>query len=87
LLPLPRDEAIRGIRKYGRKGWKKRIGYHRRSLAETAMFRMKTCFGSHLKNRLLPNQKTESKIRCKILNHFANLGLPKIFSKINSQQH
>jgi hypothetical protein len=22
--PLPRDEAIRGIRKYGRKGWKRR---------------------------------------------------------------
>jgi len=76
LPPLPRDEAIRGIRKYGRKGWKQRIGYHRRSLAETAMFRMKTCFGAHLKNRLLPNQKTEAKIRCKILNHFTKLGLP-----------
>lgn len=61
--PLARDEAIRDIRKFGRKGWKKRIGTHRRSLAETAMFRMKTCFGAHLKNRLLPNQKTESKIR------------------------
>jgi len=79
LPPLPRDEAIRGIRKYGRSGWKKRIGYHRRSLAETAMFRMKTCFGAHLKNRLLPNQKTESKIRCKILNHFTNLGIPEYF--------
>jgi Transposase DDE domain. len=79
LPPLPRDEAIRGIRKYGRSGWKKRIGYHRRSLAETAMFRMKTCFGAHLKNRLFPNQKTESKIRCKILNHFTNLGLPEYF--------
>jgi IS5 family transposase len=81
LPPLERDEAIRNIRKYGRKGWKKRIGYHRRSLAETAMFRMKTCFGAHLKNRLLPNQKTEAKIRCKILNHFKKLGLPEYYAK------
>ncbi|MCL2119081.1 MAG: IS5 family transposase, partial [Planctomycetaceae bacterium] len=72
---------IRNIRKYGRKGWKQRIGYHRRSLAETAMFRMKTCFGAHLKNRLLPNQKTEAKIRCKILNHFTKLGLPEYYAK------
>jgi len=78
---LERDEAIRDIRKYGRKGWKQRIGYHRRSLAETAMFRMKTCFGAHLKNRLLPNQKTEAKIRCKILNQFTKLGLPKYSTK------
>ena len=76
---LERDDAIRNIRKYGRRGWKKRIGYHRRSLVETAMFRMKTCFGAHLKNRLLPNQKTEAKLRCKILNHFTNLGLPEYF--------
>ena len=74
---LPRDEAIRGIRKLGRKGWKIRVGYHRRSLAETAMFRMKTIFGGRLKNRLLRNQKTESRIRCKILNHFTRLGMPK----------
>jgi hypothetical protein len=79
LPPLPRDEAIRGCRKLGRAEWKRQIGYHRRSLAETAMFRMKTCFGDHLKNRLLPNQKTESKIRCKILNHFTKLGLPEYF--------
>jgi len=78
---LERDEAIRDIRKYGRKGWKQRIGYHRRSLAETAMFRMKTCFGAHLKNRLLPNQKTEAKLRCKILNHFTKLGLPEYATK------
>ena len=74
--PLPRDEAIRGCRKFGRKAWKIKVGYHRRSLAETAMFRMKTIFGGRLKNRLLRNQKTESRIRCKILNHFTILGMP-----------
>lgn len=74
--PLARDEAIRSIRRSGRKSWKESIGYHRRSLAETAMHRMKCCFGSMLKNRELPNQRTEVRIRSKILNHFTHLGLP-----------
>ena len=74
---LERDDAIRFIRRHGRKAWKKHIGYHRRSLGETTMFRLKTIFGGRLKNRLLENQKTESRLRCKILNHFTRLGLPK----------
>ena len=74
--PLPRDEAIRHIRGVGRKQWKEEIGYHCRSLAETAMFRIKTIFGGALKNRELPNQKTEARIRCKILNSFTQRGMP-----------
>jgi hypothetical protein len=74
--PLVRDEAVRGIRRLGRKAWKKEIGYHRRSLAETAVFRIKTIFGEHLKNRLLPNQQIEARLRCKILNKINLLGLP-----------
>jgi hypothetical protein len=72
---LPRDEAIRMIRRMGRKNWKKKIGYHCRSLAETAVSRLKTIFGPMLKNRLLPNQITEARLRCKILNHFTHSGL------------
>lgn len=87
LSPLPRDEAIRGIRKYGRRGWKKRIGSHRRSLDETAMFWMKTCFGAHLKNRLLPNQKRNQKSDEKYSTTSQISECPSIFSKINSQQH
>jgi hypothetical protein len=74
--PLSRDVAIREIRRHGRRQWKERIGYHRRSLAETAMYRMKCCFGDHLKNRKLPNQRTEVRIRSKILNKFTRRGLP-----------
>ena len=74
--PLERDEAIREIRWVGRKQWKKDIGYHRRSLSETAMYRMKCCFGGILKNRELENQRTEARLRCKILNRFTLLGLP-----------
>ena len=74
--PLERDEAIREIREVGRKQWKKDVGYHRRSLAETAMYRMKRSFGGKLKNRELGNQRTETRLRCKILNQFTQLGLP-----------
>jgi hypothetical protein len=74
--PLARDEAIRDIRRLGRKGWKQEVGYHRRSLVETAMFRLKQTFGNKLKNKTLDNQKAESRIRCKILNRFTHLGLP-----------
>lgn len=75
-VPLPRDEAIRGIRRSGRRRWKQEVGYHRRSLAETTMYRVKQTFGSHLKNRLLETQQTEARIRCNIINRFTQLGLP-----------
>jgi hypothetical protein len=74
--PLSRDVAIREIRRHGRRQWKERVGYHRRSLAETAMYRMKCCFGDHRKKRKLLNQRTEVRIRSKILNKFTHLGLP-----------
>ena len=74
--PLERDEAIRRIRFVGREQWKQEVGYHRRSLVETAMYRIKTAFAAILKNRKLENQRTEARIRCKILNHFTQLGLP-----------
>jgi hypothetical protein len=74
--PLPRDEAIRGIRKMGLAAWKKHVNYHRRSLAETAVSRFKTIFGPELKNRLLKNQRTEGRLRCKILNRMNQIGLP-----------
>jgi hypothetical protein len=74
--PLSRDVAIRAIRHRGRRRWKEDVGYHRRSLSETAMYRMKCCFGDHLKNREIQNQRTETRLRSKILNKFTHLGLP-----------
>jgi hypothetical protein len=49
---LKRDENLRYIRKHGRQQWKNDSGYHRRSLAETIMFRLKTIFGDRLSARL-----------------------------------
>jgi hypothetical protein len=73
---LPRDEAIRGIRRLGRKGWKRTSGYHRRSLIETSMSRLKQAFGPRLKNKAFANQQTEARLRCKLLNRFTQLGMP-----------
>lgn len=65
-----RDKNIREVRKNGRKGWKKKSGYHQRSKAETAMYRYKKTFGDELKARKFSNQETEVKIGCAILNRF-----------------
>jgi Transposase DDE domain len=75
--PLPRDEAIRAIRRQGRAAWKREVGYHRRSLGETGMYRLKTTFGNKLKNRKLETQHIEARIRCRVLNRFTQLGMPK----------
>lgn len=74
--PLYRDEAIRLIRKIGRKNWKQTVGYHRRSLIETAMFRYKTQFGDKPLAHSLVNQKVEAAINCRILNQFTSFGRP-----------
>jgi hypothetical protein len=74
--PLPRDEALRGIRRVGRRRWKQASGYHRRSLVETSMSRLKRTFGNRLKNKRFENQQTEARLRCKLLNRFTHLGLP-----------
>jgi IS5 family transposase len=66
--PKPRDEAIRRIRQIGRKAWKQECGYHRRSLAETTMFRLKYVLGSSTRARSFEGQSAEILTRCKILN-------------------
>ncbi len=69
-----KKEWVRQIRRDGKAAWKEAIGYHRRSLGETAMSRFKMTFGDRLKNREPPNQRTEVAPRTKILNAFAALG-------------
>lgn len=73
---LPRDKAIRQISKWGRKQWKKKAGYHRRSIAESAIFRLKTIFGPKLSSRAMQHQQVEVSIRCYALNRMAALGMP-----------
>jgi hypothetical protein len=71
-----RDRHIAEIEKHGRMGWQRRSGYNRRSLVETAMYRYKTVVGRRLHARTLPNQQTEAKIGCNVLNRMTTLGMP-----------
>lgn len=61
----------------GKAMWKKTSGYHKRSLVETHMFRLKTILGASLHGRKLENQQTEARIMAKILNRMTQLGMPK----------
>lgn len=72
----PRDRAIRYIRRHGRKKWKKTHHYHKRSLAETTMFRYKTILGDKLQSRTFERQCTEALLSCKILNKMTRCGMP-----------
>jgi hypothetical protein len=49
--PLARDENLRCIRRVGRKRGKQTYGYHRRSLAETTVFRVKITIGDRVRSR------------------------------------
>lgn len=73
---LARDENLRRMRQAGRKQWKEESGYHRRSLAETTMFRTKTIFGDKLSARSFDSQAREAFIRCAALNKMTGLGMP-----------
>lgn len=77
--PLLRDQHIQEIEQTSRKEWKIKHNYHRRSLSETAMFRIKQIFGNQLKNRKFEHQATEAFIRCATLNKMTQLGMPLSF--------
>lgn len=74
-----RDENLRRVRKVGRKAWKRESGYHRRSLAETTMFRFKTIFGGKLSARSFDNQAVELFIKCAALNRMIQVAKPESY--------
>lgn len=76
-----RDEVIlqvgRGADRDERlKEWKVANNYHRRSLIETMMWRMKSIFGDEMKSRRFENQRTDLLVRCYAMNRINTLGLP-----------
>jgi hypothetical protein len=75
-----RNAAVLRGREVGRDGWKKEAGYHRRSLAETAMMRLKTIFSEKLKAREWRRQETELRVRCAALNKMTSLGMPQSYA-------
>ena len=70
---MPRDQNLRAIRQVGRKKWKRESGYHRRSIAETTMFRLKCIFGGSLSSRQFDNQAVELFLQCAALNRMIQL--------------
>jgi hypothetical protein len=76
-----RDENLRAIRKLGRKRWKRESTYHRRSLVETAFFRLKTIFSDRLRARRVETQSTEAMVRCLAMNRMSELGMPHSYAR------
>lgn len=72
----PRNAAVATCRKQGRPAWKREAGYHRRSLAETAVFRFKQLIGAHLWARSGNNQAAEVYAGIAVINRMNTLGMP-----------
>jgi len=75
-----RNAAVLRGRAVGRDEWKKEAGYHRRSLAETAMMRLKTIFSERLKAREWRRQEAELRLRCAAMNKMTSLGMPQSYA-------
>jgi hypothetical protein len=71
-----RNEAVGDIAQNGRREWKKRSGYHRRSLVENTMYRYKTLTGNRLWARRIGSRATEMAIRVGVVNRMAALARP-----------
>ena len=80
---VDRNEAVRRKAEVGEKAWKVESGYHRRSLAETAMFRLKQIFGNRVGSVLEEAQKVEVGLRCITLNRMTKLGMPNSYPVIS----
>ena len=65
-----RNMAIEEVRFLGKPDWKRSVHYGRRSLAESAMHRLKAAFGSRLRSRLTANQAHEALLRAHLLNRW-----------------
>lgn len=74
-----RDAIIQEIRQFsdfdtGLGHWKKTSGYHRRSLVEACMCRIKRTFGFHLQHKTDHARKNELITKINVLNLMASLG-------------
>lgn len=75
----PRTAIIRRCAEVGEAEWKRQSGYHRRSLAETSMSRIKGLFSDKLKNRTFAAQQVEAYLRIGEMNKMTGLGMPESY--------
>lgn len=76
-----RNEAVREIYGLGgddeaRRLWKILKGYHRRSLVETTMYRIKQLTGGNMRSREWERQCVEGCVKCLVINKVTSLGMP-----------
>ncbi len=72
-----RNLAVDCQKLYGsNKNWKKRYDYHKRSLSETAKYRVKQLLGGNLSLRNDNVQIGETYVMIKALNKLTGLGMP-----------
>jgi hypothetical protein len=76
LAPSLRDRHVQMIQEKGRRGWEKAVGYGKRSLVETAMFRYKGLIGPTLRARKFEAQTSEARMACAVINRMTQLGRP-----------
>ncbi|WP_236610748.1 transposase [Verminephrobacter aporrectodeae] len=74
MRPLTRSQ--RAGRASKRREWKKASGYHKRSLVENLIYRLKTLTSHFLWARTVGSQATEVAIRAGVLNRMASLARP-----------
>ena len=71
-----RNHAVSQVGYHSLKYWKKKNKYHRRSLAETAMYRLKQLMGDKVQAHTIERQSREIGIKCLIINKMTSIGMP-----------
>jgi hypothetical protein len=75
-----RNLNILQMKKLGLEKWKKKQRYHRRSLVETAFYRLKRIFSDRLRSKRTDSQDAEMMTRCEALNRMTGLGMPESYA-------
>ena len=71
-----RNGILEQIAVHGRSVWRALSGCTRQSIAENTMFRFKQMFGGRLWAWGLETQRAEARVKCAVLNHMTQLGMP-----------
>jgi hypothetical protein len=71
-------QAVRACRgDSGRAQWKRAVGYHRRSLSETALYRYQQLIAAAMWARRFDTQQAEAHAAIALLSRLNTLGMPK----------
>ena len=82
LIFADRNKALQTVKadkdyETGIRYWKNKIAYGKRSYVESFFSRFKMIFGFSFKNKHEQCRENELAIKCKLLNNFIDLGMPR----------